>query len=294
MKYKLLTLLTICSLIVADTCHAAEDDIYIDLSVLDNVSEDSIGFITPQPLFPEFKAKAQKIMKSVKAKEKQKPTQKTIKTVKPQPSKPKHSAEKRDAKEEKVLIEQLSTDLNEQQKPILEIVAPVEPENNSVPENILPENVRNSEQTLPQSESTVAEITSMERKESIPEKTETILSAKISEESVTKKKIADFLPREIYSISFIPNESDLSHDALQRLEKIAQIFSSDRKKKIAIRAYNYENGEDSFRKKRVSLSRATEVRSFFLSQGFKNFSIKIINTTTDNEYKDTVEIEEID
>lgn len=291
MKYKLLTSLTIYSLTMAGICHAAEDDVYVDLSVLDNMPKDSIGFITPQPLFPEIKAKSVTKTKPVQSKAKKK----VITIVQPQPVKPEVPQEKLlPEKENKVVVERENKPIEteesswtEPEKPILEITAPVEAEKVSEPENILPEVVQNSEKT-PEETKEIPAQNSIQ-----PENTETVLSAKISEDTAKKQKISDFEPREIYSISFTLDTADLSNEALQRLEKMTEIFSPDRKKKIAIRAYNYENGQDSFRKKRISLNRATNVRSFFLSKGFKNFSIKIINTTTDNEYKDTVEIEEI-
>ena len=290
MKYKLLTLLTIYSLAMAGICHAAEDDVYVDLSVLDNMPEDSIGFITPQPLFPEIKAKSVMETKPVQHKAKKK----TIAVVYPQPVKPEAPQEELLPEKENEVIEETNKPIeneepswSEPEKPILEIIAPIEPEKVSEPKNILPEVVKKSEKTPEETKEIPVE------KNVQPEKTETVLSAKISENTVKKQKISDFEPREIYSISFTSDTADLSSEALQRLEKMSEVFSPDRKKKIAIRAYNYENGHDSFRKKRISLSRATNVRSFFLSKGFKNFSIKIINTTTDNEYKDTVEIEEI-
>lgn len=63
--------------------------------------------------------------------------------------------------------------------------------------------------------------------------------------------------------------------------------------KIAIMAYNYDNGQDVFRKKRQSLNRADEIRSYLLAKGYKNFSIKVINITDDAARGNVVEIDEI-
>lgn len=70
-------------------------------------------------------------------------------------------------------------------------------------------------------------------------------------------------------------------------------FEDPQKHKIAIYAYNYDNGENSFKKKKLSLDRATEIRSLLLNKGYKNFSIKVINVTDDAEKRNLVEIEEI-
>ena len=58
-------------------------------------------------------------------------------------------------------------------------------------------------------------------------------------------------------------------------------------------AYNYDNGEDVFRKKRQSLNRAIEIRSYLLGKGYKNFSIKVINITDDPAKGNVVEIDEL-
>jgi len=82
----------------------------------------------------------------------------------------------------------------------------------------------------------------------------------------------------------------------QNAEKIMALingFEDPQKHKIAIYAYNYDNGENSFKKKKLSLDRATEIRSLLLNKGYKNFSIKVINVTDDAEKRNLVEIEEI-
>ena len=47
------------------------------------------------------------------------------------------------------------------------------------------------------------------------------------------------------------------------------------------------------KKEKLSLDRATEIRSLLLNKGYKNFSIKVINVTDDAEKRNLVEIEEI-
>ena len=291
----------------------ASDDVYVDLSVLDNIPQDSIGFVSSEPLFPQVKKSNKPIVAKRKA---------VKKTTVIKPAKKTSSVKLVVVEKEKVKIEP------EEQK----IVLPIEEKDNSVtePQNLLPQS--DSVQTV---KSTPAEVSAtsesegneeklsenkseeqIQSKETVqpikPEETinpfkpqnesmssfendeqeKTVLSAQISDK--TKEDNNVLRPKEIYSLSFEPDSSELTSESQQKLEKIIQLFDAEHKKKISIKAYNYDNGVESFRKKRISLNRATEVRSFFLNNGFKNFSIKIINTTIDNDYKDTVEIEELD
>ena len=55
----------------------------------------------------------------------------------------------------------------------------------------------------------------------------------------------------------------------------------------------FQNKEYTFKKKKLSLDRATEIRSLLLNKGYKNFSIKVINITDNPEKRNLVEIEEI-
>jgi len=301
----------------------ASDDVYVDLSVLDNLSQDSIGFVATQPLFPEIK-KVDKIApksktKKIKKKKIEKKSPQTIKNnkvevIKQQPEnkpkikvspniqvdvtdKPNSSLENfidsipsENISDDKKIIEQIpeSNDIDKQAKEISVSTPAVEVQSTSIPDisktdtvSIEPEAKKIIPSIEEKSPNTTAELL-------IPKP---LISAKSSDvEDVSAPVIA---PKEIYSISFAANSSDLSGDAKSRLEQALKTFDVNRKNKISIKAYNYDNGTDSFLKKRVSLTRATEVRSFFLNQGFKNFSIKVINTTLNDEKKDTVEVEEL-
>ena len=56
-----------------------------------------------------------------------------------------------------------------------------------------------------------------------------------------------------------------------------------------IYAYNFNDGGNDFKNKRLSLNRAVEIRSYLMTRGYKNFGIKIVNT--DNRGKqNTVEV----
>ena len=81
--------------------------------------------------------------------------------------------------------------------------------------------------------------------------------------------------------------------AKEKIDTIIASFDDAKANKIAIMAYNYDNGEDVFRKKRQSLNRAIEIRSYLLNKGYKNFSIKVINITDDAAQGNVVEIDEL-
>lgn len=78
-------------------------------------------------------------------------------------------------------------------------------------------------------------------------------------------------------VFFAEDDSELSEANKQQIDNIIKSFEDIKTNKIAIYAYNYDNGEDVFRKKRQSLNRAVGIRSYLLAQGHKNFSIKVIN-----------------
>ncbi|MDR1025927.1 MAG: hypothetical protein LBL47_00875 [Lactobacillus sp.] len=96
-----------------------------------------------------------------------------------------------------------------------------------------------------------------------------------------------------HKIYFADEDTELTDVKKSLLDSIVATFVNPQTNKIAIYSYNYDNGEDSFKKKRQSLNRAVDVRSYLLSKGFKNFSIKVINITDDESKKGVVEIEEI-
>ena len=94
-------------------------------------------------------------------------------------------------------------------------------------------------------------------------------------------------------IRFDEGSYEISAENEQKILSLIASFENPQKNKIAIYAYNYDNGENSFKKKKLSLDRATEIRSLLLNKGYKNFSIKVINVTDSQEKNNLVEIEEI-
>ena len=94
-------------------------------------------------------------------------------------------------------------------------------------------------------------------------------------------------------IIFAEGSSELDEISKEKIDAIIASFDNASANKIAIMAYNYDNGQDIFRKKRQSLNRAIEIRSYLLTKGYKNFSIKVINITDDAARGNVVEIDEM-
>lgn len=94
-------------------------------------------------------------------------------------------------------------------------------------------------------------------------------------------------------IFFADDSFEISPENADKIISLIETFEDPRKHKIAIYAYNYDNGENTFKKKKLSLDRTTEIRSLLLNKGYKNFSIKVINITDNPEKRNLVEIEEI-
>lgn len=320
MNKKLLMCSVVCSLIA--TQGWATDDVYVDLSVLDNMPQDSIGFVPSSPAFPEVQKadirpqkKAAPIVKKTQAPKAQKKADKSV--VEVQPIKPQISESSDNQNSDNHLLNEKQNITSvphieeDKHSEITSVSEPLESADSheqasfSSMEDKASTDAVEPMTTLPaatdvsskQKDEAISptpilppSIVSSEKEEKIDDGK--ILSAKVSDiEDVDQKK--PIMPREVYAISFDSDSSDLSEEHMSYLDKLVDKFDKSQKKKISIKAYNYDNGEDSFRKKRVSLLRATHVRSYLLNRGFKDFSIKIINTTVESDDKNSVEIEEV-
>lgn len=311
-------MLSLCSVVSVQ----AADGVYVDLSVLENMPKDSIGFVSSQPLFPIVKKQpVQKIRKA-----KKRPQKKVLEAVKPVVTE--------ELKPVSVITETevVSTDpepvkidaVNVESEYAEEISAV------SVSENATTETPSQSitEETLPTEENTVQENTEVSEEPVVPqniapeeplpgeiknasllppvvEKTDVAeepllpvnASAPVVSENngltvIDNNPVAIAAPSEVLSLLFREDEYEVSSENAQKLDALSASFTADLKSKIAIRAYNYNAIEDSFGKKRISLNRATEVRSYLLNKGYKNFSIKVVNID-DEDKRNTVEVEEL-
>ena len=191
------------------------------------------------------------------------------------------------------IIPQIETPI-EQPEP--EVAAPVEPQEEASDDDssetprehplypAQPEHIPAQETILP----TVAEpaqdaqLFDSEDKDSIaPIHTNTIEQAPLPEAKVNNR------------IYFAPDSSVLSEADKRTIDALIASFENPQANKIGIFAYNYDDGVDSFKKKRLSLNRAIEIRSYLLGKGYKSFSIKVVNINTDRSKENLVEIEEV-
>ena len=94
-------------------------------------------------------------------------------------------------------------------------------------------------------------------------------------------------------IKFADDVDELNDAQMLQIDTIVSTYENTPKNKIAIYSYNLDNGVDSFKRKRTSLNRAVNVRSYLLKKGYKNFSIKVININSVSDKQNMVELQEI-
>lgn len=326
MRIKLVTLSAVCALALGfNTSHAA-DDVYVDLSVLGSLEPGAAMFVPTQPLFPVVSKSAPQPLKAKKtAKKKKAPV--TKKAVEPITEKVETIA----AEPEKINIlqevpavsfdneaAQAAADAEKAEPASAPVAEPAAASDNVIS---VPVTVVKQETVAPiELPATPAEETSAPMPEVVPE---TGKSEKPAEVQITTpvENQAEPLPTEQTetvdapaetdtvkplipvapvapaiasgSIYFADDSYEVSPENQQKISAVISGFENPQKNKIAIYAYNYDNGENSFKKKKLSLDRATEIRSYLLNNGYKNFSIKVINVTDDAEKRNLVEIEEI-
>ncbi len=99
-------------------------------------------------------------------------------------------------------------------------------------------------------------------------------SATIKEETPAD----DGMEEKSTTVSFADDSDELNEEIIRRLNLTVEKIGRDYSGKFLIEAYNYDNDGGIFSRKRLSLNRAVAVRSYLLGEGYKSFSIKIINT----------------
>lgn len=255
----------------------AEDNVFVDLSVLDNLNG---SYVAPsEPLFPVLPKKEKvvqpKAQKQAKAKAKT-PTRarkSSKKAVRTQPvAKPVVVAEP-----EVVVVDVEPVEA----KPLPATVAPIVPEVNT-PEIPVTENKNVEVDVITPEQPAEAQTAPV------------VVEEQTSELLIDEKETAPIVvSTETRSIIFADGEDELSSEQMAKIDDIIGKFKDLNSNKIAIYSYNLDDGVDSFRKKRISLNRAVGIRSYLLQQGYKNFSIKVININSGSDKINTVELEEI-
>ena len=315
------------SLAVADV--RAEEGVYVDLSVLNSLpaTDFSGPQFSSQPLFPEVKKAARPQVPSVKPKKARKAAKKKQKAVVNKvevvekvtvPAKPQIVVPAVEEKAETPQPVQI-TDTAANREVIAEVASPEKTSEVSVQkpaddmpfqteampavvENPLPAvvaPVKNEELPAlePVHENAMEAVVPAETKTPDEVKENVAENVSPAEEAPIQPLISDYqepkLPVSENSILFEEGLDELNDTQKQQVDEIIRKFENPEKNKIMILSYNYEDGKDSFKKKRISLNRAIEVRSYLLGKGYKNFSIKVINISGDAEKRNLVEIEEL-
>ena len=95
------------------------------------------------------------------------------------------------------------------------------------------------------------------------------------------------------AIKFDAESAELTEADKQQIDAIMAGFEDAVNHKVAITAYNLDDGKEVFYRKKQSLDRAIAIRSYLLSKGYKNYSIKVINIPAGDERVNTVDVVEL-
>jgi len=319
MHWAKITSVLLAATILSNTA-VAEDGVMVDLSVLNSLGNDY--YEEPEPLFPVLpkrnysKPKTTKAKAIVKSPTKNKKSESVAGAAKPVEKKTEPIAENVvKPLDEKVIV----VDVEPASAPVVPVdVEPLsEPvaapmvdnsliQNNATEKNTAMQNLKVANEnditntTIGQDNTNKAEEAAATITVDAPsEKIEPLIDT-LATENKPNGEVAPMpvstaaeMAANANSVKFGEDIDELNAEMEQRIDEIVKDFSNDRNAKIAIYAYNLDDGVDSFRKKRISLNRAIEVRSYLLRKGFKNFSIKVVNISGNSAKLDTVELEEI-
>ncbi len=267
---------------------AAAQEVYVDLSVLDQMD----GGSSASRQLPFDDSSLQSLPRPVVRPHNKPKLKAAPKTVPPQPSKPKFAPATITPPPPKpaVVVKETTVDSLPARLPepavekkvpvVVPVAAPItEPVLKKVPETAVTEE-----------KADVAAVPVQENKQPV---VADLLSTRREAASEVLEPLIPVGEPEIAAdtIVFMPGRSDLSSENLEKLAELADGFRQPGSNKIIISAFNYDDGENSFKSKRLNLNRAVAVRSYLMTRGYTNFSIKIINT--DNQLrKNTAEVTE--
>ena len=277
----------------------AEENVWVDLSVLDGLNT---TYSAPtEPLFPVLPKREPKPVLP-KATSPKKPKSEEISLPAPKADVTKSSkvtVKETPAVKETVVMQESKEAVAKQEDDADVVVVDVEPTSPDAPGAIPVADVA----PLPQEAATDAADTSPAKPNSnsdLPAVSQPA-APEVSDVQETKPAllIDNTLPTEEQpsaidnTIKFAPEVDTLSSEQMAKINTIISTFKDAKNNKIAIYSYNQDDGTDSFKKKRISLNRAIEIRSYLIKQGYKNFSIKVVNINSDSAKADMVELAEM-
>lgn len=297
-------------------------DVYIDLSALDSLESDSTP-IYSQPLFPEVKkasainkpavkkaSAVKKVKKPAKA-AKVKAAQAVKVTVAPQVE---AKVETKPVEAKPAVVEKVEATsaapaalVEPTALPQAEEVAQVVPVKEAVKESApQTDELKAAEDMVKDADTPVVKTPAEEEVKVVDVEPSTNPVKVVDVEPVASNQVAAKPQESVKSnallieqrttdhvLKFAPDVAELTPEQQAQIDAIINSFDDAANNKIAILSYNINDGIDAFKKKRLSLNRAVEVRGYLLQQGHKNFSIKVINVEKDSGKANTVEIEEL-
>lgn len=275
---QILATMAISTLLVTNS--VANDDVIVNLSVLDSLNNNTI-IAKPsiqKPLFPIVK-KQSKIKKQ---------TNKQNRVQKKQSPK----AEKKASTEVKKQLPQIPFVESNEEIVVVDVEPAPQPKHAEINNDTI-----QAEATINQTTESKAEQPKDEQSLAIQDKTDETVLPKEQENTspalLLDEKNIDKLKTSSSLLSFETEEDELSTELQKQIDEIISQFENPSQNKIAIYAYNFDDGVDTFKKKRISLNRAVAVRSYLLPKGYKNFSIKVININEKYDKINKVELEEL-
>lgn len=321
--------LSVCAYANAQT----EPDVYVDLSALDELSGTGSPVIHTEPLFPVVTArqaaeeKAKPAKKAVRKKAKPAAAKPVVKKEKAKPEVKVEVVEKAPAEQPKsepaASVVQPAAPVTEPEvkaQPVAEVepVVPAAPAAKTEPAVVLTEAEPAKPSAEPQSENkakpvddevVVVDVEPLANPVKVvdvepvsPAKAQPTAEEKTTEPAAKPEaSSADNQPQTAAEVkkpapgrfAFDAEVSDLNDAQKAQLDNLVNGFENPAVNKIAILAFNLDDGVDTFKKKRLSLNRAIEIRSYLLQKGYKNFSIKVINVDAASDKVNTVEVEEL-
>ncbi|MBQ8661339.1 MAG: hypothetical protein IJ482_03335 [Alphaproteobacteria bacterium] len=282
--------------------HAQENSVYVNLSVL-NALDAAPATEPAAPQFPIVKAQPKKTAASQKARKKEQKTAAKVKVTVAEPNKP--AAKQTEPVSEKAEPAAAPAAEPRQAAPIpfVEstdevIVVDVEPIASGQADNAAakqPAPADNELKTAP-ADIDAAEPAALVKTETAQAPAAEKAKTGAASAAAPQQLLVDAgnaLPAVNSKIVFAEEETTLNEAQKAQIDAVVGSFADAANNKIAIYSYNLDDGVDTFRKKRQSLNRAVEIRSYLLQKGFKNFSIKVLNVDGSSDKINSVELEEL-
>lgn len=303
MKFRLLLSLSVLGMVgagmVGSAC--AEDDVYVDLSVLNSLQAAAPAAVV-QPLFPDVKnAPAPKKPRAVKRKKAEKRQEVKLQKVK---------AEAKKAEDKVEVKAEAAPQPDKTETPVTETVPAADGAKNSldtlrqaIAENSIrkePVAAETSSAKMAVSAEMPVDASHLVETAVVPvENTAVVVDDKSGESlsEVLNNNVPEETPPEPEKVSnaikFDAESAELTEADKQQIDAIMAGFEDAVNHKVAITAYNLDDGKEVFYRKKQSLDRAIAIRSYLLSKGYKNYSIKVINIPAGDERVNTVDVVEL-